>query len=140
MERMKRYEQTLRLWVADRIDLPGEADGFLPDPAWKEKKIGKRWYIGDDYHASIGQGFVTATPLQIANSIAAIANGGMLYTPHVLDGTEAMSRPVSVSADILRIVREGMRETVTRGQLSRLRSSQSRWQERQGRLSMARAT
>ena len=39
----------------------------------------------------------------------------MLYTPHVLDGTEAMSRPVSVSADILRIVREGMRETVTEG-------------------------
>lgn len=115
MERMKRYEEHFGYGSRTGIDLPGEADGFLPDPAWKEKKIGERWYIGDDYHASIGQGFVTATPLQIANSIAAIANGGMLYTPHVLDGTEAMSRPVSVSADILRIVREGMRETVTEG-------------------------
>lgn len=115
MERMKRYEERFGYGARTGIDLPGEADGFLPDPAWKEKKIGERWYIGDDYHASIGQGFITATPLQIANSIAAIANGGMLYTPHVLDGTEAMSRPVSVSADILRVVREGMRETVTEG-------------------------
>ena len=115
MERMKRYEERFGYGAPTGIDLPGEADGFLPDPAWKEKKIGERWYIGDDYHASIGQGFITATPLQIANSIAAIANGGTLYTPHVREDMDATSHPTGVSSDILRIVREGMRETVTEG-------------------------
>jgi penicillin-binding protein 2 len=115
MERMKRYEERFGYGVQSGIDLPGEADGFLPDPNWKQEKIGERWYIGDDYHASIGQGFVTATPLQILNSVAAIANGGTLYTPHVRDGATLQSKPVSVTSDILRVVREGMRETVTEG-------------------------
>ncbi len=115
MDRMKRYEERFGYGAPTGVDLPGEADGFLPDPEWKEKKIGERWYIGDDYHAAIGQGFVTATPLQIVNSIAAIANGGTLHTPHVREGADDRSRSVSVSADVLRVVREGMRETVTEG-------------------------
>jgi hypothetical protein len=53
-------------------------NGFLPDPDWKQERFGERWYIGDDYHAAIGQGFVTATPLQVFNSIVTIANGGIL--------------------------------------------------------------
>lgn len=115
MERMKRYESAFGYGALSGIDLPGEADGFLPDPAWKAEKIGERWYIGDDYHAAIGQGFVTATPLQIVNSIAAIANGGRLYTPHVYEDAPITSSLVPVSADALRVVREGMRETVTEG-------------------------
>lgn len=115
MERMKRYEQMFGYGAVSGIDLPGEANGFLPDPDWKKEKIGERWYIGDDYHAAIGQGFVTATPLQIVNAIAAIANGGTLYVPHVRDGIATASKPVSVSPDILQVVREGMRETVTEG-------------------------
>jgi penicillin-binding protein 2 len=104
MERMKRYETAFGYGAPSGIDLPGEADGFLPDPDWKKEKIGERWYIGDDYHAAIGQGFVTATPLQIVNAIAAIANGGTLYVPHIRDGTATASRSVSVSPDILRVV------------------------------------
>ncbi|MFZ1626346.1 MAG: penicillin-binding protein 2 [Candidatus Moraniibacteriota bacterium] len=115
MDRMKRYEERFGYGTKTGIDLPGEADGFLPDPDWKQAKIGERWYIGDDYHAAIGQGFVTATPLQIVNSIAAIANGGTLYVPHVRENATLLSRSVSVAPDILRVVREGMRETVTEG-------------------------
>ena len=122
MERMKRYEQRFGYGALSGIDLPGEADGFLPDPNWKQAKIGERWYIGDDYHAAIGQGFVTATPLQILNSVAAIANDGTLYTPHVRDGLPPQSRLVSVTPDILRVVREGMRETVTEGTAQPLQS------------------
>ncbi|MGB4943408.1 MAG: penicillin-binding transpeptidase domain-containing protein, partial [Candidatus Moraniibacteriota bacterium] len=114
MERMKHYEQMFGYGAVTGIDLPGEVDGFLPDPDWKMETIGERWYIGDDYHAAIGQGFVTATPLQIVNSIAAIANGGTLYVPHVRDGNW-VSKPVPISPDILSVVREGMRETVTEG-------------------------
>ncbi|OGI14098.1 MAG: penicillin-binding protein 2 [Candidatus Moranbacteria bacterium RIFCSPHIGHO2_01_FULL_54_31] len=124
MERMKKYENLFGYGNRTNIDMPSEADGLIPDPQWKKDKIGERWYIGDDYHAAIGQGFVTATPLQILNAVAAIANGGTLYAPRVVsqirstDGTVTavpgeILRQNFISPDILRIVREGMRETVT---------------------------
>ena len=126
MDRMKKYEELFGYGEKTGIDLLGEADGLIPDAAWKQEKIGERWYIGDDYHAAIGQGFVTATPLQILNSIAAIANGGTLYAPQVVsqirssDGRVTVLQPQVIRQgfirpDILRIVREGMRETVTEG-------------------------
>lgn len=126
MERMKRYENLFGYGDITGIDMPGEADGLIPDPAWKKDVIGERWYIGDDYHAAIGQGFVLATPLQILNSVAAIAGGGTLYAPRVVsqirspDGTvtpvaSEVIRKDFIDTDILRIVREGMRKTVTEG-------------------------
>lgn len=126
MDRMKKYEELFGYGAKTGIDLPSEADGLIPDADWKKKKIGERWYIGDDYHASIGQGFVTSTPLQVLNSIVAIANGGTLYEPRVVaqirsaDGkvTPVASRVIRkniMDENILRIVREGMRQTVTEG-------------------------
>lgn len=126
MDRMKRYENLFGLGEMTGIDLPGEANGFIPDPNWKKQKLGERWYIGDDYHAAIGQGFVTTTPLQMLNAIAAIANGGTLYVPRIAaqvrssDGNVAPISPQVlrsgfIDPSILRIVREGMRETVTEG-------------------------
>ncbi|MGK2848921.1 MAG: penicillin-binding protein 2 [Minisyncoccota bacterium] len=123
MERMKRYENLFGYGSKTGIDIPGEASGFIPDPVWKRETLGERWYIGDDYHASIGQGFVTATPIQILNSIATIANGGTLYVPHLVsqvrstDGAvttigEDQVRTNIVNPDILQIVREGMRATI----------------------------
>lgn len=126
MRRMKAYEEFFGYGKKTGIDIPGEADGFLPDPDWKQRRFGERWYIGDDYHAAIGQGFVTATPLQVLNSIATIGNGGILREPrlvsHIRDASGKLSPVESpvvrrdfVDANILRIVREGMRETVTEG-------------------------
>jgi len=123
MERMKKYENLFGYGSKTGIDMPGEADGFIPDPQWKQDKLGERWYIGDDYNAAIGQGFVLATPLQILNAVAAIANGGTLYAPRVASQIrsaegKATSIPTEVlrkgfiNPDILRIVREGMRATV----------------------------
>lgn len=126
MERMKKYENLFGYGSETDIDMPGEADGFIPDPQWKQDKFKERWYIGDDYHAAIGQGFVTATPLQILNAVAAIANGGTLYAPRVASQVRSADGKVTqvptkvfrkdfVNPDILRIVREGMRQTVTEG-------------------------
>ncbi|HLE17409.1 MAG TPA: penicillin-binding protein 2, partial [Syntrophales bacterium] len=123
MERMKKYENLFGYGSKTNIDMPGEADGFIPDPEWKQEKFGDRWYIGDNYNAAIGQGFVTATPLQILNAVAAIANGGTLYAPRVASQirssggevtpiTPVVLREDFISPDILRIVREGMRATV----------------------------
>lgn len=108
------------------IDLDGENKGLLPTEDWKEKTKGERWYIGDTYHMSIGQGDVLATPLQIAAGTAAVANGGTVWQPHVLygyieaDGTskKIVPKPVFLNAakkESLATVRRGMRETVLSG-------------------------
>ena len=126
MDRMKKYEQLFGFGQKTGIDTTSEADGFLPDPAWKKARIGERWYIGDDYHAAIGQGYVLFTPLQLAAGLCAIANGGTLYTPHIVSqirDENGQTTPISpevvrgnfISPDILRVVREGMRQTVTEG-------------------------
>lgn len=126
ISRMKSYAEKFGYGAMSGIDIPGESDGFLPDQDWKKEKTGERWYIGDDYHAAIGQGFVTATPLQIVNSVAAIANGGTLYEPRTVsqireaDGRVLQRKPQVIreriaDPEIIRIVREGMRQTVTEG-------------------------
>ncbi|QQR77826.1 MAG: penicillin-binding protein 2 [Candidatus Moraniibacteriota bacterium] len=124
MEKMDEYEQLFGFGSETGIDIPGEKQGFIPTPQWKEEKIGERWYIGDTYHAAIGQGFVLATPMQLVNATAAIANGGTIWKPRVVgqirsrDGTlqtvapEVLRRNV-VDSSILKIVKEGMRMTVT---------------------------
>lgn len=109
------------------IDLPGEVPGFLPTPEWKEDLKKERWYIGDTYNLSIGQGDVLVTPLQVALYTATIANGGTLYSPHVVKSIidpeskkETIIKPrvvehTVVPADVLALVREGMRAAVTEG-------------------------
>lgn len=84
-DRIKQYAQLFGLGQLTRIDLPGEKSGLIPGPEWKQEVKREAWYIGDTYHMSIGQGDVLSTPLQIANYTAAIANGGVLYKPRILD-------------------------------------------------------
>src|SRR3989344_771952 len=65
------------------IDLPGEAEGFVPTPDWKLAARGESWYQGDTYNISIGQGDLLITPLWLNSYISAIANGGNMYKPFV---------------------------------------------------------
>ena len=58
------------------IELPGEADGLLPNPTWKRLNQGENWATGDTYLAGVGQGYVLATPVQVMNSFSTIVNGG----------------------------------------------------------------
>lgn len=97
------------------IDLPTEASGFLPTPAWKEATFHERWYIGDTYHLGIGQGNVLVTPIQVASATAALANGTYWYTPHLLQTDDIQKKTLSVSQKNIQTVREGMREAVTDG-------------------------
>src|SRR6185369_8749479 len=126
IERMKKYENLFGYGEKTGIDMPGESKGFLPDPEWKQNRIGERWYIGDDYNSAIGQGYLTTTPLQILNAVASIANGGTLYEPRIVSQVRSSDGKVTaiptqvirkdfMDPDILKIVREGMRETVVSG-------------------------
>ncbi|HEY7902757.1 MAG TPA: penicillin-binding protein 2 [Casimicrobiaceae bacterium] len=69
------------------IDIDGELTGILPSRAWKRERFGAangKWYLGDSVSAGIGQGYNAFTPLQLAHAIAAIANDGVAYRPHLL--------------------------------------------------------
>jgi len=63
------------------LDPLGEVAGLIPNEEWKEKTKGERWYLGNTYHMSIGQGDVTVTPLQVNRMMAAVANNGVLCDP-----------------------------------------------------------
>lgn len=66
------------------IDLPGEVEGFLPSHRWKKKIFGENWYDGDTINMGIGQGFILSSILQVTDMIAAVANDGLIYRPHLL--------------------------------------------------------
>ena len=109
------------------VGLPGESSGLVPNPTWKRLNYSESWVLGDTYNMSIGQGFVLATPLQMANVAAAIANGGTLYQPQVIrEVTDAEGkvvvpfkpkelRKLDLDPDVLQTVREGMRAAVSWG-------------------------
>jgi penicillin-binding protein 2 len=115
--------KTLGLGEASGIELTNEAAGILPSPEWLRSSHNQRWSQGQTANSSIGQGYVLATPLQMAMIAATVANGGISYQPSLVyqiqegDGT-AVRRPEKIrgdltranklSADQIEIVRKGM--------------------------------
>ncbi len=110
------------------IDIPYENSGFLPTHRWKKRVFGEPWYDGDTINLGIGQGFLLTTVLQIADMMCAIANGGVIYKPHVvkaiyspLDGSKkyearpSLIKNVPISKRTLKFIREGLRRVVTGG-------------------------
>ena len=81
IERMKQYALALGYGAPSGIELPGETAGVSPDKKWKRINKGENWSTGDTYIAAIGQGYVTATPLQVLMSMATIANDGKQMQP-----------------------------------------------------------
>ena len=88
--------------------------GLLGDQAWKRKVYGEPWTSVDTISSAIGQGPVLVTPLQMARLYAAVANGGWLVTPHVLE-RETPRRWLGLKPETLRALRKGLRMVVTQG-------------------------
>ncbi len=84
IERLRQYARALGYDQRSGIELEGEAKGLIPYPDWKRINTGENWSTGDTYIASVGQGYVLATPLQIIMSGATIANRGKLMQPTVV--------------------------------------------------------
>ena len=113
------------------LDISGEATGLLPTPAWR-KSFGrtawdKAWNPGDMIQMAIGQKDITVTPLQMARFYAALANGGKLVTPHLVQAAErpaaegepavpvltfpaAPPKEIGVDPTALAVVRDGLYE------------------------------
>lgn len=126
VDRIVRYGRQFGLAEKTGIDLPSERAGFLPSRQWKLETKGERWYLGDTYHVSIGQGDILVTPVQVANMTAAVANRGTLYAPRLAkefimpNGTVRTLEPMVLrervaAASAIDTVREGLRAAVTRG-------------------------
>lgn len=82
--RLGEYARALGYGSPSGIQLPGEEDGLVPSPQWKRINTGENWSTGDTYIASVGQGYVLGTPLQVLMSGAMIANRGKLMQPTVI--------------------------------------------------------
>lgn len=126
LARMERYSRSFGLGALTGIDLPGEDPGNLPGPGWKEKNLGEQWFAGDNANMAIGQGFLAVTPIQMALATAAVANGGTLWRPQLVewvrDGTSTAHRVpplvvgrIPVASEHLSLVRKGMEGAVDRG-------------------------
>lgn len=120
LERLVKYSEMFGLGAPTGIDLPGELSGLVPNKKWKRLNYGETWLTGDTYNMSIGQGFVLATPLQILNATAAIANGGTLYRPFLVkeildaDGNVVkvnepqVIRRLDIAPEFIRYVQQGL--------------------------------
>lgn len=129
---MKKWWQNFGLGEKTGIDLTGESAGLLPDAGWKEEKFSEPWYLGDTYLASIGQGYLLVTPLQMLRATAAIANGGKLLQPQVVkkitdsEGNvieefgPIVQREQVVESWVIETIQQGMRKTVTEGSATNL--------------------
>lgn len=124
INRIDTYLDSFGLGKKTEIDIPGETTGFVPTPEWKEDKTGIGWYPGDTYNISIGQGYMKATPLQLAMATASIINGGNLYKPQLVNSILDKNNNViekfepqvlntlSVESAYLEQVKVAMRQTV----------------------------
>jgi penicillin-binding protein 2 len=117
------YARRLGLGAPTGIALDHEKGGIIPDTEWKRRRFKQPWYSGETLSVAIGQGYVTATPLQMAMMAATIANGGTRYRPNYVkrvehpDGTVREITPevmgeAKLKKSTLNLVRSAMRDVV----------------------------
>lgn len=103
MAKILGFGQTFDMGVA------GQNPGIVPNDAWKQRRLNDGWRKGDSYNAAIGQGFVLATPLQLAVMMARLANGRRAVTPNLIVSEEVAGfNSLDIDADDLQFVREAM--------------------------------
>jgi penicillin-binding protein 2 len=103
-----------------------ESAGLVPDNSWKQENLDMDWVIGDSINMSIGQGFLQATPLQVAIMFAVVANGGYRVTPHLRKDNETARdwrESVNLSESTLDVLKRGLRQVITSGTASSLNVS-----------------
>jgi penicillin-binding protein 2 len=136
IDKMEAAARALGLGAATGIEIPGENSGFIPSAAWKEARFGIPWQMGETLVTGIGQGYVLATPLQLATLAARIASGRAV-TPRIVHtvGGVAQPRPLPDALpfgdDAFATVREGMNAVCNEG------GTASRWRITQPGMDMA---
>jgi penicillin-binding protein 2 len=114
------FSRLLGLGKVTGIGFPGEQEGLIPDPIWKQRYFGEPWYLGNTYHMGIGQGDVLGTPLQMQVVMSTVATRGQLCQPQIEKGTNPRCQELSLQDESLDLVKEGLREVCTAGGTSYL--------------------
>jgi penicillin-binding protein 2 len=116
------------------VDLPSERVGIVPSTEWKQRVRKEQWYPGETISASIGQGYITVTPLQMAVAIGAVSNGGTLYRPRLVRAVRERAAgrlqeypsvergPVPLQESTFHLLQDALREVVMHGTGGRARS------------------
>jgi len=116
--RLAKWAKLMGLGAPTGIDLPHEGSGLMPSPEWKMRLFKTPWYAGETVSVAIGQGQVSATPLQMARVVSVIANGGRLVRPHLVKspagGVEAPAS-LGIHPETIAAVKEGLRAVVAEG-------------------------
>ena len=97
------------------VELPGEIGGILPDEEWKIKNRGEKWYLGNTYHLSIGQGDLSVTPLQVNQMTNVIASGGLKCKMTLIKDKKTECENLGIKRETLKLVVEGMKEACKNG-------------------------
>ncbi len=97
------------------VELSGELAGVVPDEEWKKEVKGEKWYLGNTYHLSIGQGDLSVTPLQVNQMTNVIANGGRRCRMSLLAEAEVECEDLGISKGNLQMVVDGMRQACSSG-------------------------
>ncbi len=84
IDKLAAYARELGLGRGTGVEVVKERQGLIPDTRWKQEKRNQPWYLGETFNASIGQGYVSATPFQMAQLTSIVANGGNIYRPSIL--------------------------------------------------------
>ena len=125
-EKLAEYLKMFGFNETTKVDLTGEVSGRVPTPEWKESyfsdKTSRMWYLGDTYNLSIGQGYMLATPLELAKAYMTLINDGLIITPHIAQKETQTEGKLNIAQKNFTIIKEGMRQCVTNGSCSRLRN------------------
>jgi penicillin-binding protein 2 len=88
IDNIARFMGSLGLGSRTGIDIEGESEGVLPSPEWKKRRFKRpeqqKWFAGETISVGIGQGYNAYTPMQLAQAVAALANNGVIYRPHLV--------------------------------------------------------
>jgi penicillin-binding protein 2 len=116
IDAIERQARRLGLGDISHIGINGEKPGLVPSRSWKRAMQGVVWYPGETLITAIGQGYLLATPLQLANMMSAIANGGTVFKPSLVDlGDDELPEVLQwghINHNHLALLREGLREVV----------------------------
>ncbi|OGW12439.1 MAG: penicillin-binding protein 2 [Nitrospinae bacterium RIFCSPLOWO2_12_FULL_45_22] len=120
IDRIAKYASLYGLGNPVGIGLTNEKGGIVPSNIWKKEVLGQKWYPGETISVSIGQGYISVTPLQLATMISAVANGGKVYKPLLVKRIESpdgriikefnpqLIRTISLQPSTLAIIRKGL--------------------------------
>jgi penicillin-binding protein 2 len=120
IERMGDYLGRFGFGQRTGVDLDGELAGLMPTPEWKKRRFKQPWWPGETVVAGIGQGYVLATPMQLAVATMAVANGGTVYKPQLVrawqdpatgkvnEAAPQVLRQFELKPEYLQLVRDAM--------------------------------